>query len=52
MGTHEFIGYPKMDISHWNAAIHDGVQLAQYLMVKTFNNIGVSFTSIKKYWSS
>ena len=30
MWTHESIGYPKMDISHWDAAIHDGVQLAQY----------------------
>ena len=29
-GTHESIGYPKMDISHWDAAIHYGVQLAQY----------------------
>ena len=28
--THETIGYPKMDISHWDAAIHCGVQLAQY----------------------
>ena len=28
--THESIGYPKMDISHWDAAIHCGVQLAQY----------------------
>ena len=28
--THECIGYPKMDISHWDAAIHYGVQLAQY----------------------
>ena len=28
--THESMGYPKMDISHWDAAIHDGVQLAQY----------------------
>ena len=28
--THETIGYPKMDISHWDAAIHYGVQLAQY----------------------
>ena len=26
--THESIGYPKMDISHWDAAIHYGVQLA------------------------
>ena len=28
--THESIGYPKMDISHWDAAIHCGVPLAQY----------------------
>ena len=28
--THESIGYPKMDISHWDAALHYGVQLAQY----------------------
>ena len=28
--THETIGYPKMDIIHWDAAIHYGVQLAQY----------------------
>ena len=28
--THESIGYPKMDISHWHAAIHYGIQLAQY----------------------
>ena len=28
--THESIGYPKMDISHWDAAIHYGVQFAQY----------------------
>ena len=28
--THESIGYPKMDISHWDAAIHYGVQLAKY----------------------
>ena len=28
--THESMGYPKMDISHWDAAIHYGVQLAQY----------------------
>ena len=26
--THESIGYPKMDISHWDAAIHYGIQLA------------------------
>ena len=24
------IGYPKKDISHWDAAIHYGVQLAQH----------------------
>ena len=28
--THDSIGYSKMDISHWDAAIHYGVQLAQY----------------------
>ena len=28
--THESIGYPKMDISHWDAAIHYGVQFAEY----------------------
>ena len=28
--THESIGYPKIDISHWDVAIHYGVQLAQY----------------------
>ena len=28
--THESIGYPKMDISYWDATIHYGVQLAQY----------------------
>ena len=28
--THESIGYPKMDISHWDATIHYGVQFAQY----------------------
>ena len=28
--THESIGYPKIDISHWDAAIHYGIQLAQY----------------------
>ena len=28
--THESMGYPKMDISHWDTAIHYGVQLAQY----------------------
>ena len=28
--TFESIGYPKMDIIHWEAAIHYGIQLAQY----------------------
>ena len=28
--THESIGYSKMDISHWDAAIHYVIQLAQY----------------------
>ena len=30
MWTHESIGYPKMDISYWDAPIRYGVQLAQY----------------------
>ena len=38
--THESIGYPKMDISHWDAAIHYGVQLAQYCdQTRSFNGI-------------
>ena len=38
--THESIGYPKMDISHWDAAIHYGVQLAQFCdQARSFNNI-------------
>ena len=38
--THESIGYPKMDISHWDAAIHYGVQLAQNCdQTLTFNAI-------------
>ena len=28
--THESIGYPNMDLSHWDAAIHYGIKLAQY----------------------
>ena len=28
--THESIGYPKMDIRHWDKTIHYGIQLAQY----------------------
>ena len=38
--THESIGYPKMDISHWDAAIHYDVQLAQYCdQTRSFNAI-------------
>ena len=38
--THESIEYPKMDISHWDAAIHYGVQLAQYCdQTRSFNAI-------------
>ena len=38
--THESIGYPKMDISHWDAAIHFGIQLAQYCdQTRSFNAI-------------
>ena len=38
--THESIGYPQMDISHWDAAIHYGVQLAQYCdQTRSFNAI-------------
>ena len=38
--THESIGCPKMDISHWDAAIHNGVQLAQYCdQTRSFNTI-------------
>ena len=38
--THESIGYPKMDISHWDAAIHYGIQLAQYCdQTRSFNAI-------------
>ena len=36
--THECIGYPKMDISHWDAAIYYGIQLAQYCdQTRSFN---------------
>ena len=36
--THESIGYPKMEISHWYAAIHYGIQLAQYCdKTRSFN---------------
>ena len=38
--THESMGYPKMDISHWDAAIHYGIQLAQYCnQTRSFNAI-------------
>ena len=38
--THESIGYPKMDISNWDAAIHYGIQLAQYCdQTPSFNAI-------------
>ena len=38
--THESLGYPKMDISHWDAAIHYGVQLPQYCdQTRSFNVI-------------
>ena len=40
VSTHESIGYPKMDISHWDAAIHYGVELAQYCdQTRSFNAI-------------
>ena len=40
VGTHGSIGYPKIDISHWDAAIHYGVQLAQYCdQTRSFNAI-------------
>ena len=43
--THESIGYPKMDIRHWDAAIHYGVQLAQYCdKTRSFNAISRRFT--------
>ena len=38
--THKSIGYPKIDISHGDAAIHYGVQLAQYCdQTQSFNAI-------------
>ena len=37
--THESKGYPKMDISYWDAAIHYGIQLAQYCdQTRTYND--------------
>ena len=36
--THESMGYPKMDIRHWDAAIHYGIQLAPYCdQTRSFN---------------
>ena len=36
--THEYIGYPEMDISQWDAAIYYGIQLAQYCdQTRSFN---------------
>ena len=47
--THESIGYPKMDISHWDAAIHYGIQLAQYCdQTRSFNRY---FTEIAPVYS-
>ena len=37
--THESIGYPKMDISHWDAAIHYGIKLAKYCDQTRFCNV-------------
>ena len=38
--THESIGYPKLYISHWDTAIHYGVQLAQNCdQTRSFNAI-------------
>ena len=45
--THESIGYPKMDISHWDATIHYGVQLAQYCdQTRSFNAISSRFPPV------
>ena len=45
--THESIGYPKMDISHWDAAIHYGIQLAQYCdQTRSFNTISRRSTPV------
>ena len=51
--THESIGYPKMDISHWDAAIHYGVQLAQYSdPTRTFNvDLRKSPLCVKKHFN-
>ena len=51
--THESIGYPKMDIIHWEAAIHFGVQLAQYCdPTRTFNvNLRKSPPCVRKHFN-
>ena len=36
--THESTGYPKMDISHWDAGILYGTQLAEYCVQTRFCN--------------
>ena len=50
MWTHESIGYPKMDISYWDAAIRYGVQLAQYcdqtLSCNAFSRRSLPFCSL------
>ena len=47
VSTHESIGYPKMDISHWDAAIHYGIQLAQYCdQTRSFNAISRRSTPV------
>ena len=51
--THESMGYPKMDISHWDAAIHYSVQLAQYCdPTRTFNvNFRKSSPCVRKHFN-
>ena len=51
--THESIGYPKMDISPWDAAIHYGVQLAQYCdPTRTFNvDLRKSLLCVRKHFN-
>ena len=42
--AHEFIGYLKMDISHWDGANRYGIQLAQYC-VQTLSCNTISWKS-------
>ena len=45
--THEYIGYPKIDMSHWDAAIQYGIQLAQYCdQTRSFNAISRRSTPV------